>query len=239
MADVTLTATRRTITGKQVRALRRQGLVPANVYGRGIASVPVQFDLRDLRDILIQAGATTVVDLHIRGADGADEGGRHPVLVENVQRNAGTGKVLHVDFRQVDLNRPVRASVPLVLSGESPAAERGAVVVQALDALEVEALPRSLPHEIVVDISGLVDTSSQVTVGDLPLPPGVTAHADESTIVVSVVASRVEEEVAAEEAETAEAAAEAAEAAGEAEGEAEGAGEGSAAGESAGDGESA
>ena len=215
MADVTLTATRRTVTGKRVRALRRQGLVPANVYGRGIESVPVQFDLRDLRDILMQAGATQIVDLHIHGADGAEESGRHPVLIENVQRNAGTGKILHVDFRQVELNRPVRASVPLVLTGESPAAVRGAVVVQALDSLEVEALPRELPQEITVDISGLVDTTSQVSVGELTLPEGVTAQADDSTVVVSVVASRMEEEVAAEVAEVAEAAAEAAEAAGE------------------------
>jgi large subunit ribosomal protein L25 len=119
--------------------------------------------------------------------------------------------VLHVDFRQVDLDRPVRNEVPIVLVGESPAAERGAVVVQALDALEVEALPRDLPQEITVDIGGLVDTTSQVAVGELHLPPGVTAHADPATVVVSVVASRVEEEVAAEEAAAAEAAAEAAE----------------------------
>jgi large subunit ribosomal protein L25 len=208
MADVTLTATRRSVMGKQVRALRRQGLIPANVYGRGIESIPLQFDLRDLRDVLMQAGATTVVDLHIRGADGREDGGRHPVLIDNIQRNAGTGKILHVDFRQVDLNLPVRASVPLVLTGESPAAERGAVVVQALDTLEVEALPGDLPQEIAVDISGLVDTTSQVAVGELAIPAGVTAHADPATVVVSVVASRVEEEVAAEEAAAAEAAAE-------------------------------
>ena len=115
----------------------------------------------------------------------------------------------------MELNRPVRASVPLVLTGESPAAVRGAVVVQALDSLEVEALPRALPQEITVDISGLVDTTSQVSVGELTLPEGVTAQADGSTVVVSVVASRMEEEVAAEVAEVAEAAAEAAEAAGE------------------------
>ena len=208
MADVILNATLRTLRGKKVRALRRQGLVPANVYGRGVESLPLQFELRDLRDVLLQAGLTTVVDLQISDAGGRDDGRSHPVLIETVQRNPANGHVLHVDFRQVDLNRPVRASVQIVLQGEAPAAAQGAVVVQALDTLEVEALPRSLPQEIVVDISTLVDTTSQIAVGELSLPEGVEAQADPATIVVSVVASRMEAEVAAEDAAAAEEAAE-------------------------------
>src|SRR5918995_4051905 len=140
MADVTLNATLRTLRGKKVRALRRQGLVPANIYGRGVESLPLQFELRDLRDVLLQAGTTTVVDLHISDAGGRDDGRLHPVLIETVQRNPANGKVLHVDFRQVDLNRPVRTSVTIVLQGESPAASRGAVVVQAMAPLDNEAL---------------------------------------------------------------------------------------------------
>jgi large subunit ribosomal protein L25 len=198
MPDIMLKTQLRTLKGKGVRALRRQGLVPAHVYGRGIESLPLQFDLRDLREVLQQAGATTIVELHVTGADGRDDGRRHLVLIDTIQRDPARGRVLHVDFRQVELDRPVRAAVPIVLTGEAPAARQGAVVVQALDTLEVEALPRALPHEILVDLSGLTDLDSQIAVGDLSLPAGVEAQADAETIVVSVVASRVEREVEAE-----------------------------------------
>lgn len=207
MANITLNAQVRTTQGKQVRALRRQGIIPANVYGRGIDSVAVQFALRDLRDVLIEAGATTVVDLRVRPADGDGAAQVHPVLIETIAREPGRGRILHIDFRQVDLNRPVRTSVPIVLHGEAPAADRGGVPVQSLDALEVEALPRDLPHEIAVDVSGLAAIDDQITVGDIKLSAGVTAHADADIIVVRIIGSRLEAEVAAEDAVAAEEAA--------------------------------
>ncbi|MDQ3702645.1 MAG: 50S ribosomal protein L25 [Chloroflexota bacterium] len=223
MADVTLNAQVRTIIGKQVRALRRQGIIPANVYGRGIDSVAVQFALRDLRDVLIQAGATTVVDLHVSPAGGGDAQ-PHPVLIETITREPGRGRILHIDFRQVDLNRPVRTDVPIVLLGEAPAVQQGGVVVQSLDTLAVEALPRSLPHEIPVDISRLAAVDDQITVGDITLPAGVTAQVDAEIIVVRIIGSRLEAEVAAEEAVTADEAAAATEEAAAGEPEADGSG---------------
>src|SRR5687768_18587163 len=102
MADVTLNAEVRTVIGKQVRALRRQGIIPANVYGRGIDSVAVQFALRDLREVLIEAGSTTVVDLRVSPAGGGDAQ-PHPVLIETITRGPSRGRILHIDFRQVDL----------------------------------------------------------------------------------------------------------------------------------------
>jgi large subunit ribosomal protein L25 len=235
MADaVSLVVQRRELVGKKVRRLRRQGVIPANVYGRGLESVPVQIEVRALRDVLIAAGMTTVVDLHVLSGDGQEDGKTHPVLIEHVSRHPATGQVLHVDLHQVDLNRPVRAAVQITLVGESPAATNlGGVLFSPLDTIEVEALPRALPHEIEVDISGLTEIDDQVTVADLRLPAGVTVDTDPDTVVAKVVASKLEQEVAAEEAEAAAAAAEAAEAPEEGAEPAEVAGEGEAPAEEA------
>ena len=218
MPDVMFRAQRRTLMGKKVGRLRRQGIIPGNIYGRGIESMPVQFDVRALRDVLTAAGTTTVVDLHVLTESGAEDGRTHPVLIERVSRSPRSGQVLHVDFRQVELNKPIRAAIPITLVGEAPAADRGGVLMHPLDTIEVEALPRALPHEIEVDVTGLADVDDQITVADLRLPPGVTVDTDPETVVARVVASRLEQEVAAEEAETAAEAAEAAEAAAPAEG---------------------
>lgn len=218
MPDVTLQAQRRTLTGKKVGRLRRQGLIPGNIYGRGIESIAVQLEVRALSAALAHAGNTTVVDLHVasNGSDGAGGSAGHPVLIEHITRHPVTGHVLHVDLRQVDLNRVIRAAVPVTLVGEAPAVESaGGVLVHPMDSIELEALPRSLPHEILVDVSVLTEIDAQITVADLQLPPGVTAGADPETLVARVVASRLEQEVAAEEAVTAESVAEEQAAAGE------------------------
>jgi large subunit ribosomal protein L25 len=217
MADITLRAQVRTIKGKKVGALRRQGIIPANIYGRGIESLPVQIEVRSFRGVLATAGTSTLVDAHVSADGGEGDGQSHPVLIEHVSTHPATGKVLHVDLRQVDLNRPIKAGVAVVLTGESPAVKNlGAVLVHPLDTLEVEALPRALPHEITVDISSLVELDQQITVGDLQLPPGVTVDTDPATVVAQVIASKLEQEVAAEEAAEAAEAAEAGEEAAEA-----------------------
>lgn len=212
MADISLRASVRTIIGKKVGALRRAGIIPANIYGRGIESLPVQLDIREFRDALSAAGSTGVVDLHVSGDSGPDGGKSHPVLIEHVSTHPATGKVLHVDLRQVDLDRPVRTAVPIVFTGESAAVrDEGGVFVTSLDSLDVEALPRLLPHEIEVDIARLAEVDAQIVVGDLKLPQGVTVHNDAEAVLARVVASKLEQEVAAEEAEAAAEAAAAAE----------------------------
>jgi large subunit ribosomal protein L25 len=193
MAEIALRAQTRTIRGKKVGALRREGLIPGNIYGRGLESLPVQIDVRDFRDALAVAGHSTVVDVHVTGVSGHEDGKSHPVLIEKVSTHPATGKVQHVDLRQVDLSRPVKAAVQLVLVGESPAVKNeGGVLVNPLDTIEVEALPRALPHEIEVDISVLAELDQAITVADLRLPPGVTVDSDPSTVIAQVIASKLE-----------------------------------------------
>src|SRR5438093_7773578 len=177
MADVRLDVQARTLFGRKAGRLRRQGIVPANIYGGGLAaSIPVQIEVRSLREVLLSAGTTTVVDVRVRsgegGAGGAD-GRTHPVLVERVSCHPATGQVLHVDLRQVRLDQPVRAGVPVTLVGEAPAVKAGNVLFHPMDVIEVAALPRDLPHAIEVDVSGLEDVDQQITVADLRLPSGV------------------------------------------------------------------
>ena len=223
MADVRLDAQVRTLTGHKAGRLRRQGIIPANIYGGGLEqSIPVQFDVRSLREVLLAAGTTTVVDVHVRTGEGSEDGGSHPVLIESITRHPSTGQVLHVDLHQVNLNKPVRAHIPITLTGEAPAEKLGHIVFHPLDSIEVEALPRALPHGIEVDVSHLENVDEQITVADLRLPAGVTIDTDPETLVVRVMASTLEAEVEAEEAEAAEAAAEAAAEVAEAEAPAEG-----------------
>jgi large subunit ribosomal protein L25 len=208
MADITLQASRRTTAGKKVKRLRREGTIPGRIYGAGMESIPVQIDVQALRGVLAAAGSTTVVDVSLGGADGNGATETYPALIEGVTRHPSSGRLLHVDLHRVDLSRPVRATVPISLLGESAAVGAGGVLLHALDALEVEAMPAALPHTIEVDISVLRETDDQLTVGDLQLPSGVATHSPAETLVAKVVASKLELEVAAEVAETAAAAAE-------------------------------
>ncbi len=161
--------------------------------------------MREFREALASAGMSTVVNVQVEGS-GQDGGGTHPVLIERVALHPASGKVLHVDLHRVELNRPIRASVPFVLTGEAPGVQQGGVLMQTMDSLEVEALPRDLPHEITVDVSGLAEIDSQITLADVQLPSGTSTTADPEMLVVKVVASKLEQEVEAEVAEDAEAA---------------------------------
>src|SRR5919202_6753783 len=135
MADVRLDVQARTLFGRKAGRLRRQGIVPANIYGGGLAeSIPVQIDVRSLREVLLSAGTTTVVDVHVRTGESGEDGRTHPVLIERVSRHPATGQVLHVDLRQVRLDQPVRASVPVTFFGEAPAVHAGGVLFHPVDA---------------------------------------------------------------------------------------------------------
>ncbi len=164
----TLVAEKREITGKKVKMLRREGLVPIVVYGPSYDSTNLQVKWTDLRHVLVNAGGTQIINLDVAGET-------VPTLARYVQRNPIRGDVLHVDFYRVDMNRPIRAEVPLLAVGETEIVEVGtAIITQNLTNVEVEALPANLPQQIDVDISGLVEIGDSILVQDLNLPAGVT-----------------------------------------------------------------
>lgn len=217
MADIALTARPRTVLGKKVKALRRRGVTPANIYGHNVPSLAIEVDTAELGHVLRRAGRTALVQVRVEG-----EGAARPVLVRQSTRRATSDELLHVDFFQVSMREKLTVDVPLTLVGEAPAVEQlDATVVQTMDTISVQCLPGDIPSHIDVDISTLVDNASNVYVRDLRAPAGVEILNDPDLPVASVSLKAVEVEEEAEEAAEEAAAEEAAEAAEEsAEGEA-------------------
>ncbi|MCL7453809.1 MAG: 50S ribosomal protein L25 [Anaerolineae bacterium] len=200
MERVELKAASRSIVGKQVKGLRRDGWIPAVVFGAKIDSFPIKVDARDLAKALAHAGSTSLIDLYVD--DGKEP---HVVLARGIQRDILTSHLQHVDFYQVQLDHKVKTSPRLEVVGVSPLVESGeAVLVQVLNQLEVECLPGDLIDSIEVDVSSLETFDDSVLISDLPVPSGVTIMADPGDVVVSVVRPRAALALEEEEAELAE-----------------------------------
>jgi large subunit ribosomal protein L25 len=202
MDRIELSAEPRSVVGKKVRFLRRQGIVPANVYGHA-ASTALQVPEREAERTIKQAGRTHLVALNVPGAEPTT------VLVKNWQRHPFRGHLLHVDFYRIAMTEKLQVDIPLRLVGEAPAVRlTGGTVFQPISTVQIECLPGDLPNTIEVDISALVDLDSAVHVSDLAIPDAVTLLTDPSEVVARVLAATVEQvaDVAAET-ETAEPAA--------------------------------
>lgn len=207
MDQIELVAASRDILGKKVRFLRRQGLIPANLYGHNVESTALQIEISQLKHTLTKAGKSSLIALKVDGT-------KLPkmVIVRDIQREPLSGEILHVDLYQVKMEERVKLEVPLLFVGEAPAVkERGGILVQNVSSLEVECLPADIPHNIEVDLSVLEEIDQAVHVKDLRADEGVTILTDPAQAIVQIARSRVEVEIA-EEVAAAEAFAEAVEA---------------------------
>lgn len=207
---------KRKVLGKQVKKLRRDGIIPGNVYGKSIKSEAVQADAKEFDAVYKQAGETGLVDL--------DLGGKiTPVLIHNIHKNF-RGAVLHADFFQVNLKEKVKTTVPLEIIGEPKAVtDKIGLLMNILDEVEVEALPEELPEKIEVNVEHLANINDQITVAELKIPTGVEVLTDASQVVSKIgelVTKEAQEEAEAEAAAAEAAKAESAEAEAPAEGEA-------------------
>lgn len=174
--NIVIEAEPRTVIGKKVAQLRRDGWVPATVYGKG-ESVNVQIERKALRRALRVVGTTQMAHLEI-------DGKKRPVLVRDIQQHLTRGDVLHVDFLVVDMSSTLKVEAELVATGESaPAAEGLGVGVLALRSVEIEALPDALISEIEVDLAMITSPDVVITVADLSVPEGVTILTDPETPV--------------------------------------------------------
>ena len=193
MDKQTLNAEVRKISGRKVKTLRNQGLLPANVYGKKIKSEAVQVNLKEFAKVFAQVGETGLVNLAIKNGKTQEKA----VLISNVQLNPVTDTVIHVDFRQVDLTEKITAEVPVEITGESPAEKQSlGTVVQYLDEIEVEALPADLPEKFIVDVSSLSEVDQAVTAKELSFDKKkVTLKVDPDEIVVKVEPPQKEEVV--------------------------------------------
>lgn len=187
-----LKAEKRKLTGRKVSSLRRQEILPANVYGKNIDSQAIKLPLVDFQKLYQQIGQTTVLNLNIKG-----EKDPRPVLISQVQFHPVSDLPLHVDFRQIDLTEKVIATVPVILKGESPAEEKGAVIVKLIDQLDVEALPIDLPDKLELDISVLEEIGDSLSTDDFDIDTKkVTLQIDQKMEAVQAQEPRQEEEIA-------------------------------------------
>lgn len=174
-------ARRRTILGKKVRQLRRQGIMPAVVYGPEIESVPIELDTHVVETRLTRVQRTTPIELVLDGEP------PRTVLVEEIEIHPRTQRIAHVTFFQLPRARPIHVDVPVRFVGEAPGVKQGGSLVHPLDAIPVECLPKDLPEFIDVDISRLEEVGDVLHVRDLTPPPGVTFRTDPDVVVATIV----------------------------------------------------
>ena len=192
MAEAQKLAVRtRTVLGKKVNALRRQGVLPGVVFGGRLDSLPVETDLHTFELSYRRWGNTTLLSLTGLGS------GEVPALIHDVSRDPVTGRMLHIDFARVSLTEKTRAEVPLRFVKESPAVRTlGAVLLHALANVTVEAFPQDIPHLIEVDLSGLQEIDDAIFVRDLVVDAAtVRVLNDPEDLLVKAVPVKVEEEV--------------------------------------------
>ncbi len=197
-----LTAEPRKITGKQIKKLRREGILPANVYGKDIKSQTLQLPVSEFLKVYEEAGETGVIDLEI-GND------KIPVLIHNLHLD-WKNMPLHVDFFKVNLKEKVTAMIPVELTGEPIAVtEKIGLLEKITNEVEVEALPTELPEKFELNVTALRNIDEQITVGMINKPEGVEIISDPNLVVVKIgeLVSKEAQEQAAADAAAAEAAA--------------------------------
>lgn len=191
MEKVVLNAEKRDVIGKQVKAMRRSGKLPAVIYGRHTDPINISLDAHSASLILGRLTSSSLVTIALDGQE-------YPALVREKQRDYIKNRLLHVDFLTVSLTETLRASVAVNLVGVSQAVKDfNAVLVTNLQSLEVECLPADLPERIDVDISVLARPGDGIRVRDVVVSDKVRLLDDPDTMVAVATFAKVEEEVAA------------------------------------------
>lgn len=171
------------------KTLRNKGILPAVVYGRKEESTPISVDAKTFEKIFHKAGESTVITLQGLGEE-------KDALIHEVVFHPVTGRVLHADFYAIEKGQKVTVSVPIEFVGESPAVkEKGGILVKVMHELEIEVLPKELPHAIHIDISTLINLEDKITVKDIKLPESATPtdEADEVVVMVTEAQEEVEQ----------------------------------------------
>ena len=193
MSD-TIQAVHRNVLGKKVKRLREEGVLPANIYGRGLPSIAIQIDSRDFRKVVLSVGIRSMFQLLVEG----ESDPRH-VLVRQLARSGGTGDPIHVDFYQVDLDRPIQTTVAINLVGIAPAvSDLAGTLLQHLETVQVRCLPLDIPDSFEVDVSSLNTFEDSIKITDVNFPEGVEILISEDTSIAGVQPPRVLEETVSE-----------------------------------------
>lgn len=186
MDKIVLTATKRDVIGKQVKAMRREGKLPGVIYGRHLEPISISLDAHTAGLSLAKVSASSLVTINVDGTE-------YPALVRERQRDYIKGVLTHVDFLAVDMNEKLRTSVSLAFVGVSGAVkDYSGILVHNLERLEVECLPGDLPERINVDISLLKQIGDIIRVRDLVISDKVRILADEDETIAVVTITKEE-----------------------------------------------
>ncbi len=184
----------RTITGKKVKQIRKEGWLPATVYGKDFQSLSIQFGLTELEKLFEETGESTLIEVIL------DEKEKLPILLRNPQYHPVDGGMIHIDCYKVNLKEKIKAMVPVELIGESQAVKDGNILVTVTDEIEVEGLPADLPEKIEIDLSVLENLESIITVADLKIDTEkLQVLTDTEQLIAKVEEPRIEEEPVVEE----------------------------------------
>lgn len=191
MEKPVIEATHRTVTGKKVGVLRRQGILPGVIYGHHVDPAPISMDQRQATRVLAGATGSSIITIKLDGKDLA-------ALVREKQRDFIRGNLLHVDFQTVSLTEKLRTKVGIVVTGLAPAVKDfNGIVVVGLDQLEVECFPQDLPERVLVDVSKLANIGDGIFVRDINLGDNVVVMTDPNELIVHITLAKEEvEEVA-------------------------------------------
>lgn len=195
MANISLEAQVRSLTGKKVSTIRRDGFVPGTVYGPKIDPITVSFPYRVLETTLRQAGSTSLVDIQV-------EGKSITTIARKVERDIIKGTITHVDFFAVDFESKIRAEVPLVITGESPIiAARRAMLMTGASSVRLELLPTQLVNKLEVDISSIKNLGDGVYMKDLQLEEGVVVLNEPMEMIARAIQTGAQRSATAAEAD--------------------------------------
>jgi len=198
MEQVLLNAARRPVGKGSAHASRREGFVPAILYGKDVESVPVKVAAREFARVL-STGRNNIIRLAIAQDGGIDE---RTCMVKDIQQDPIRGDVIHADFYQIDLKEKLRATVPIRIVGEEAVSKAGGILQHQLWEVEVECLPTEIPDHVVADVTDL-PVGEHLSVKDLKVPAGVEFITDPDVVVASVLAPKAAEEEAKPEGEAA------------------------------------
>lgn len=195
MEQIPLTAQKRTVTGRKVSNLRKDGFIPAHVFGRKIETTHVQVKTGDFAEVFEKVGQTGIIDLSVGGKS-------TPVMVKGIQIHPVTDQILHIDFYQVNLAEKVKVNVPLEIAGVAPAVEKKlGLLLTPVTEIEVEALPADIPESIEVDISNLAAVEDELKVKNLKIDRAKVEVITDEELVVVQIGELVTKEMEAVEAE--------------------------------------
>ncbi len=191
MEQLKLQATPRTVIGKQVKQLRRAGLLPGIIYGSSIEPLAVQFDAREARSIANQAGSSSLINVYVAGTPTP-----YSVIIRDVQWDYLKRVLIHLDLQALSMTEKVRIQISINLVGDAAAVEElGGVLLHLVNEVDVECLPSALVPAIAVDISELTQIGDSISVKDIVVPEGIEilTDAEETVVQISAVVEEVEE----------------------------------------------